>query len=193
MIGLVMAGGKGTRMNVLGEKLLLEYKKPIILHVVDALKESKSFSKIMAATSEHSPNTNDLLLNNGIEIIKTTGDGYVHDLNFALSGINEPTFVVSGDLPLLDASIVKELVARHKKDAIWQSFLVTKKFLDTLNIKLEFAINFDDRECYYTGISIVNPKKISHNQVEETWTIFDDKRIALNLNTKNDYDLLKGS
>ncbi len=192
MIGLVMAGGRGTRMNTSGEKLLLEYKKPIILHVVDALKESKSFSKIMAATSEHSPNTNDLLLNNGIETIKTKGDGYVPDLNFVLSGIDEPTFVVSGDLPLLDASIVKELVARHKKDATWQSFLVTKKFLDTLNIKLEFAIRFDDMECYYTGISIVNPKKISH-KIEETLTIFDDKRIALNLNTKNDYDLLKGS
>ncbi|MGQ0771958.1 MAG: NTP transferase domain-containing protein [Nitrososphaerota archaeon] len=192
MIGLVMAGGKGTRMNMPGEKLLLEYKKPTILHVVDAIRESRSFSKIMAATSEHSPNTNKLLLSNGIEIIKTKGDGYVHDLNFALSGIDEPTFVVSGDLPLLDANIVKELVAMHKKDATWQSFLVTKKFLDALDIKLEFATSFDDQECYYTGISIVNPKKISH-KVEETWTILDDKRIALNLNTKSDYDSLKGS
>jgi len=30
MIGLVMAGGKGTRMNLDNEKLLLKYKKPII-------------------------------------------------------------------------------------------------------------------------------------------------------------------
>jgi GTP:adenosylcobinamide-phosphate guanylyltransferase len=28
MIGLVMAGGKGTRMNLDNEKLLLKYKKP---------------------------------------------------------------------------------------------------------------------------------------------------------------------
>ena len=45
MIGLVMAGGKGTRMNLDGEKLLLKYKKPIILHVVDSLNDSKCFSK----------------------------------------------------------------------------------------------------------------------------------------------------
>ena len=40
MIGLVMAGGKGTRMNSEKEKLLLEYKKPLVLHVIDALKNS---------------------------------------------------------------------------------------------------------------------------------------------------------
>ena len=46
MIGLIMAGGKGTRMNLDNEKLLLEYKKPVIFHVVDSLKESNCFSKI---------------------------------------------------------------------------------------------------------------------------------------------------
>jgi len=30
MIGLVMAGGKGTRMDISNEKLLLEYKKPFM-------------------------------------------------------------------------------------------------------------------------------------------------------------------
>ena len=45
MIGLVMAGGKGTRMNSSNEKLLLEYKKPVIFHVIDALKNSHCFSR----------------------------------------------------------------------------------------------------------------------------------------------------
>jgi adenosylcobinamide-phosphate guanylyltransferase len=193
MIGLVMAGGKGTRMDMPGEKLLLEYKKPVILHVVDALKDSKCFSKILAATSEHSPRTNELLLFHDVEVIKTKGDGYVDDLSFALSNIGEPTFVVSGDLPLLDGVVIQELVARHKKDAPWQSFVMTKKFLDMLGIKLEFAVSADGKECFYTGISIVDPQKISNGKIEEILSIFDDKRIAVNLNTKEDYDLLKGS
>ena len=29
MIGIIMAGGKGSRMNLEGEKLLLKYKKPM--------------------------------------------------------------------------------------------------------------------------------------------------------------------
>jgi len=48
MIGLVMAGGKGTRMQSDKEKLLLKYKKPLVLHVVDALKNSNCFEKIIA-------------------------------------------------------------------------------------------------------------------------------------------------
>ena len=49
MIGIVMAGGKGSRMNMDDEKLLLEFKKPIILQVVDSLKHSNCFSKIITS------------------------------------------------------------------------------------------------------------------------------------------------
>lgn len=192
MIGLVMAGGKGTRMGLPEEKLLLKYKKPVILHVIDALKESECFSKIIAATSDNSPKTNELLSNLGIQIIKTTGSGYVSDLNFALSKLDEPALVVSGDLPLLDAQIVKQIISSYKKDATWQSFLVTKSLLDLLNLRSDFSVFFEGEHCYYTGISIINPKKISQ-KVEESYTILDDKRIALNLNTKHEYDLLKNA
>lgn len=192
MIGLVMAGGKGTRMDLPEEKLLLKYKKPVIMHVIDALQESECFSKIVAATSDNSPKTNELLSNLGIQIIKTAGSGYVSDLNFALSKLDEETLVVSGDLPLLDAQIVKQIISAHKKDATWQSFLVTKKLLDLLSLRSGFSVSFEGKDCYYTGISIINPKKISP-KVEESYTILDDKRIALNLNTKHEYDLLKNT
>lgn len=193
MIGLVMAGGRGTRMNLPGEKLLLEYKKPIILHVLDALRDSQCFSKVIAATSKHSPLTNELLLYEGIDTIQTNGEGYVYDLKSALSKLDEQVFVVSGDLPLLDAKTVKELVSRHKKDAVWHSFVLTKKFLDLLNIKLGFAVNFDGKECCYSGISIVDPQRISGDEIQETLSIFDDKKIAVNINTKEDYESLKNS
>jgi adenosylcobinamide-phosphate guanylyltransferase len=45
MIGLVMAGGRGSRMEFPApEKLLLEYEKPIIFHVIDSLNDSHCFS-----------------------------------------------------------------------------------------------------------------------------------------------------
>ena len=56
-----MAGGKGSRMNLDDEKLLLEYEKPIILHVVDSLKNSQMFFKNFAVTSPNSPKTKKLL------------------------------------------------------------------------------------------------------------------------------------
>ena len=84
---------------------------------------------------------------------------------------------------LLDKTIIQELVAKHQQDSQWQSFVVTKKFLEQNNLSLEFSIQVNGQECFYTGISIVNPK----SQYQEMCTIHDDTRIALNLNTKEDY------
>ena len=52
-----MCGGKGTRMNLPPEKLLLKYKNPVIQHVINALQESGCFSKIIGATSSNAPKT----------------------------------------------------------------------------------------------------------------------------------------
>ncbi len=191
MIGLVMAGGKGIRMNLDNEKLLLKYKKPIILHVIDSLKNSNCFSKILAVTSPNSPKTKTLLQENNVETFDTPGIGYVKDLNLALKTINDLVLVTSGDLPLLDKEVIQKIVTYYDSQNIWTSILVTNKFLTTLGIESDYSVNFDNQECHYTGISLVNSEKISSlENFEENYIIIDDKRIAFNLNTKQDYDLL---
>jgi adenosylcobinamide-phosphate guanylyltransferase len=190
MIGLVMAGGKGSRMDLSEEKLLLKYKKPIILHVVDALKNSKCFSQIVAATSKNSPKTKMLLEENGIKVFETLGNGYAKDLNVVLKSFDDYVLVVSGDLPLLDEQIIKK-IANQKSDSPWLSFLVTKEFLDSHNIKSQYTTMFEGKECAFTGISLVNASKIlSLDNIKESYVILDDKRIAFNLNTKEDLALL---
>ena len=191
MICLVMAGGKGVRMNLDNEKLLLKYKKPIILHVIDSLKNSNCFSKILAVTSSNSPKTKTLLQENNVETFDTPGIGYVKDLNLALKTISDVVLVTSGDLPLLDKEIIQKIVNQFDSQNIWTSILVTNKFLTTLGIESDYSINFDNQICHYTGISLVDSKKISSlENLEENYIIIDDKRIAFNLNTKQDYDLL---
>jgi len=191
MIGIVMAGGKGIRMNLDNEKLLLKYKKPVILHVVDSLKNSNCFSKILAITSSNSPKTKKLLQENNVETFDTPGIGYVEDLNLALKTINDVVLVSSGDLPLLDKEIIQKIVTHYDSQNIWTSILVTNKFLTTLGIESDCSINFDNQVCHYTGISLINSEKItSLENLEENFVIINDKRIAFNLNTKQDYDLL---
>ncbi|MDH3191162.1 MAG: NTP transferase domain-containing protein [Nitrosopumilus sp.] len=191
MIGIVMAGGKGSRMPIAKEKLLLEYKKPIIIHVIDALKESKCFSKIIAVTSSNSPETKKLLQRNNIELFNSYGHGYVKDLNQVLTMINDPVLVSSGDLPLLDGKIIQNIVKQYNPENIWTSFLITKEFLSSLKISTEYEINFNNQTCCYTGISLINAEKISHlKKIPENFIVFNDKRIGFNLNTKEDYDLL---
>ena len=191
MIALVMSGGKGMRMHARDEKLLLKYIHPTILHVVFALQNSNCFSKIIAATSPNSPKTKAMLQNAGIEIFETPGKGYVEDLNLVLRSINDETFVVSGDLPLLDDEIVKKIVNTHHPNNIWVSYLVSKDFLNSLGLKSEYNVTFQNRDCHFTGVSIVNAKEINNlNSIEETYHILNDKKIAFNLNTEKDYRLL---
>ena len=194
MIGLVMAGGRGSRMEFPApEKLLLEYKKPIIFHVIDSLNNSHCFSKVFAATSSNSPDTKYELEQIGIETLDTSGDGYVNDLNFLLQKMGGSVFVVSGDLPLLDKEIIQKLV-KFNTESIWTSFLVSKKFLNSLGLESNLLINYGDIDCVHTGISIINADKIQNlDQVKEHYIILDDKRIAFNLNTKKDYELFSSS
>jgi len=194
MIGIVMAGGKGTRMNLDDEKLLLQYKKPIVLHVIDSLKNSNCFSKIIAVTSPNSPKTKKLLEENHIETFDTSGLGYVEDLNSVLKKFNDLVLVTSGDLPLLDGEIIQTIVKQHDSKKIWTSILVTDKLLSSIGTESEYSIIHNNQKCNFTGISLVDSQKInSLENLEENYIILDDKRIGLNLNTKQDFDLLSAA
>ena len=191
MIGLVMAGGKGTRMKSNEEKLLLPYKQPLVLHVIDALKNSNCFEKIIAATSHNSPQTKNILVENNITIIETSGEGFVIDLNNILKQLDDFVLVSSGDLPLLDGDIIKQIIDNVNHDKTWTSIVTTKSFQNSLNLEPECISTLNDEDYAHTGISIVNASKISNlDTIEEDYLIIDDKRVCFNINTKNEYDLL---
>lgn len=185
-----MSGGKGTRMKSIEEKLLLKYKKPLVQHVIIALQDSGCFSRIFCATSPHAPKTREFVNGLGVLTMETKGKDYVNDLYETVSKIDEQVFVTSGDLPFLDSVIVKEIVRRGKNKGPWFSVLVSKEFLTGLGLRSDYIVNYEYKECSYTGISIINPEEIlDMKEVKESYAIIDDKRVAINLNTKKDYDL----
>jgi adenosylcobinamide-phosphate guanylyltransferase len=191
MIGIIMAGGKGSRMNLPEEKLLLKFKKPIILQVAEALTNSDCFSKVIFITSPNSPKTKQLLEKNNYEIFDTPGIGYVEDLNLVLKSLNDSVLIVSADLPLLDEEIIKKIVNLYDPNNKWTTILVTKNFLKSLGLSSDYNITFENKLCNYTGISMINSQQISNlENIEEKFVVVDDKRIGFNINTKQDYDLL---
>jgi adenosylcobinamide-phosphate guanylyltransferase len=191
MIGIVMAGGKGNRMKLPKEKLLLKFKKPIILQVAEALTTSNCFSKIIFITSQNSPKTKQLLEKNNYGIFDTPGNGYVEDLNIVLKSLKEPVFIASADLPLLDSEIIKKIVNFYDPNNMWTTILVTKIFLKSLGLSSDYDITFENQICNYTGISMINSQQISNlENIEEKLVIVDDKRIGFNVNTEQDYNLL---
>ncbi|MFZ0842583.1 MAG: NTP transferase domain-containing protein [Nitrosotalea sp.] len=186
-----MCGGKGTRMKLSEEKLLLKYKKPIIEHVLNAFDDSKIFSKIVCVTSDNAPKTREFVSRMGVDILETKGSGYVNDLGESIPKFDELIFVTSGDMPLLDSEIIRKIMKLVNEKNPWTSILVRKSFLQSLGFEVEFFVNYNNEECAYTGISIIDPKQIKNMQyVAESYVILDDKRIATNLNTKKDYDLI---
>jgi adenosylcobinamide-phosphate guanylyltransferase len=191
MIGIIMAGGKGSRMNLPEEKLLLKFKKPIILQVAEALTTSDCFSKVIFITSPNSPKTKQLLEKNNYGIFDTPGTGYVEDLNLVLKSLNDSVLIVSADLPLLDSEIIKKIVNLYDPNNKWTTILVTKNFLKSLGLSSDYDITFENKLCNYTGISMIDSQQISSlENIEEKFVIVDDKRIGFNINTKQDYDLL---
>jgi adenosylcobinamide-phosphate guanylyltransferase len=194
MMGLVMCGGKGTRMNASKEKLLLKYKKPIIEHVLNAFKNSEIFSKIICVTSNNAPNTREFVSKMGVDVLEAKGSGYVDDLVQSLFKFDELIFVASGDMPLLDPEIINKIIKSINEKNAWTSVLVRKSFLQSLGFEAEFFVDCNDEKCAYTGISIIDPKQIRNTEcVKESHVILDDKRVATNLNTKKDYDLICAS
>lgn len=191
MIGIIMAGGKGSRMKLPKEKLLLKYKKPIILKVADALSNSNCFSTIIFITSKNSPKTKQLLQKNNYEIFESSGTGYVEDLNQILKLLREPVFVTSADLPLLDSEIIKKVTKFYDPDKVWTTILVTRKFLQSLGLSSDYDVTFQDQICNYTGISMINSQNISNlDNIKENFVILNDKRLGFNINTKEDFSLL---
>ncbi|MGI0018201.1 MAG: NTP transferase domain-containing protein [Nitrosotalea sp.] len=191
MIGLVMCGGKGTRMKSQEEKLLLKYKKPLIEHVLNAFENSGMFSRIVCITSNNAPKTREFVSALGIDVLETKGNGYVDDLGESLHKFEELVFVASGDMPLLDSEVIRKIVGLVNEGDVWTSILVRKNFLQSTGLDAEFFVDYNGEQCVYTGISIIDPTKVKSMQpVNESCIIFDDKRISTNLNTKKDYDLI---
>jgi adenosylcobinamide-phosphate guanylyltransferase len=107
-------------------------------------------------------------------------------------------FVTSGDLPLLDEEIIQIMTEKFNSKNVWTSFLVSKKFLNSLGLQSELSVHSAKGiECTYSGISIINVNKLGFGDpikpVKEWLIVLDDKRIAFNLNTKKDYELLSSS
>jgi adenosylcobinamide-phosphate guanylyltransferase len=122
MDALVMCGGLGTRLgltstNDSNEKPLLTVcGQPMLDRVVDTLTTAQ-IDTVYAVVSPHTPETaahaRDVL---DLPTIETPGEGYVADLDCALSHVDRPVLTVVADLPLLDRVAVDAVLARVGDD-----------------------------------------------------------------------------
>ena len=183
---LVMAGGKGARMALSEEKPLIRVGgKPIIEHVLVALKNAKKVSSIVVAVSDYTPKTAQLMLQFPVSVIKTPGKEYVYDMGYAIRTLGLQTVLAIGaDLPLITAEVIDAIVECYErcgKPAL--SVVVSMETKEKLGLSTKYGFEFCGRRVVPAGINVIDGRRIEEEKLDEEIYVSDQKEVAMNINT----------
>lgn len=115
MIGIIMAGGRGSRMKSDTEKPLIQVgDKTMLERVAEAL--IKAELKVLVAVSQYTPNTALNARKMGLGVVKSPGKGYVEDIQFLLRELRlDNALVVSADLPFISPGLIRSVVKKYSE------------------------------------------------------------------------------
>ena len=184
VIALLMAGGKGTRMNLDLEKpMVLVEGKPLIEHVLSALQNSSEVDEIIVATSHHTPTTTVHVENLGFRVLKTHGKGYVEDLSFILSQDvfkDEVILTITSDLPLITAGFIDLVLEEyHKSSKPAMSVMVPVEIFREHGLKPSLVLG----NVVPSGLNILRG---NDTEQDEEVLVLDKIELALNINSPED-------
>jgi len=184
VIALLMAGGKGTRMNSHLEKpMTIIYGKPLIEHVLCALQNSLGVDEIIVATSIHSPKTTIHTENLGFKVFKTPGKGYVEDLSLLLSHEDfqdETILTITADLPLITGKIIDMVLDEYyKSSSPAMSVMVPVEIFREHDLKASLVLE----NLVPSGLNILRGKD---TEQDEEVLVLDKIELALNINSPED-------
>ena len=191
--GLVMAGGKGTRIVADLEKPLLEINgKPMILYVIDALRGSKEIEDVVVATSKHTPKTGENLRSLGVNVIETPGIGYIEDTQTVVKSLRlGKTLVISADIPLVTSDFIDEVVHRYEasgKPAL--AVTCPESFKKGVNSVGE-PLKRENTRLAPVGVNVLDGKRIDEKELDEEVMVTERLEVALNVNTFEDLELVR--
>ena len=187
MIAAVMCGGLATRMKEPVEKPMLEVGgRPMIARVIDSLRNSRRFKRIVAAVSPNTPATRGFLEASGVEIVETPGWGYSSDLSVLLGSFRpERVFIISADMPLVDARIVAEIAAKTQSSPVL-SVVLAKRFVEKIGFTPSVNIMMYGVEYCQSGISLFDTSRRAQGTMKEEYLVMDKVKVAANVNTKEE-------
>ena len=182
---ILMAGGRGTRLEVPCEKPLFKLRdKPLIKYVIDNFKESKLIDTIVIAVSHHTRETTLYLnsLDEEFQILDTSGDDYLTDLSYILDYFekksSEDTLLfINADLPFISTETIDYVLdyySRSLKDAL--STLVPVEIFKDLGLNYSYEFN----GYVPSGLNVLRSVNIVQ---EEDQLVIPKRELALNINT----------
>jgi adenosylcobinamide-phosphate guanylyltransferase len=189
---VVMAGGKGTRLALKEEKPLLEVGgKPVIDHVLAALKNAQKLVGVAVAVSYYTPKTAAYLKGSSVQVLKTPGNEYVSDLAYVVKTLKlEVVLALPADMPLIKGEIIDDVIEHFSaagKPALAVAVpLETKK---RLGMGLGYAFEHDGQVVVPAGINMIEGKRIDDGELEQEVYVVDKPEVAVNINTVKELEL----
>jgi len=182
---LVMAGGKGTRMKTKEEKPLLRVGgKPLIEHVIDALKNAKKIDEIIVTVSKHTPKTAAIAKRFSVKVLRTPGKDWCSDVQYAIKKLQLNTVLtIAADLPLITSEVIDEVIERYErcgKPAL--TVAVPLEICKRLGLDADYAFKVECMDLVPVGINVVDGKRIDEGTLEEGIFVIQREEIALNVN-----------
>jgi adenosylcobinamide-phosphate guanylyltransferase len=189
VVAVLMAGGKGTRMNSQQEKpLIIIEERPLIEYVLQAVEDSSLIDEIIVAVSPHTPQTGVYAKNLGFKVLKTPGNGYVEDLSFILAQkelADEVILTVTADLPLLTGQIIDRVVEEYRKSPQpAMSVMVPVEIFREHGLQASLVLE----NRVPSGLNILRGK---NTEQDEEVLVLDKIELALNINSPEDIICLK--
>jgi adenosylcobinamide-phosphate guanylyltransferase len=183
---LVMAGGKGTRMALSEEKPLLQVGgKPVIEHVITALRNAAKVESIVVAVSGYTPKTAKLMAAFPVSVVKTPGKEYVSDMSFAVRTLGLQTVLaIAADLPLITGEVIDAIIERY--ELCGKPALVVVVPLETkkqLGLGGEYAFEFENKLVVPAGINMIDGRRVNEKELDEEVCLLDRRGVAVNINT----------
>lgn len=189
---LLMAGGRGTRMDLPEEKPLVRVGgKAMIEHIIDALKGAGKVDEIVVTVSKHTPKTAEVLKGLTVQVLETPGKDYIEDVKYAVKRLNlNAVLTISADLPLVSSPVLDEVVERFErsgKPAL--AVAVPAETRERLGLKTDYLFELRGKRLVPVGINVIDGKKIDEGEIEEETLVIDRGDLAVNVNTPKDLEV----
>jgi len=188
MLALILAGGEGSRLK-LGEKALVPVAdRPMLSWVIDAFVGANI--EPIVVTSHKTPYTRNFCRANNIDMINTSGAGYIEDLQEAVRFSEEDgaLFTSAADIPYLTSSIIERVRTAYVDSgksacSTWVPLKICKQY----GMAPRYIQEINGVPATPCALNIFLGSMVNDVQ-DEVAILLDEPGLAFNVNTREELE-----
>ena len=191
MLALIMAGGRGSRLQM-GEKPLVTIcGKPMLSYAVHAF--AAAGHEVVVVASHKTPFTKNWSRAQGIALYEAEGLGYVEDINAAAADLEAggiPFFTGVSDLPCLTPDIVTGIEdAWRRAGTPACSTWVPRTLCEEHGCRTQYTEVVNGVPACPAGVNILTAG--DSGAQNELQLLLHDRRLVFNINTREELALVQ--